>query len=79
MWWDINEIRRIGLRQKLKENSYYYIKKHQSTKQSVMVHVKNKSRTGDTMDFEKKTGHEMKIILDFMGNTCKHVLMKCTK
>ncbi len=79
MWWNVNEIRRIGLRQKFRENSYYYIKKNKSRQQSVMVYVKNKSSTRDRMDFEKKTGHKMNIVFDFMGNTCKYVMIKDTK
>ncbi len=45
----------------------------------VTSHVQNKSSTGDRMDFEKKMGQEMNMILDFMGNTCKHNIIKCTE
>ncbi len=55
------------------------MKKNQSKRRSVITHVKKKSATTDTMDFEKKSGHELNIIFDFMTNTCKSIIRKCTK
>eukprot|EP01084_Bolivina_argentea_P100367 180222_1 len=47
--------------------------------QNVMYMSKNKSPTRDRIHFEKKMEHEMHVILDFMENICKYVIIKYTK
>ncbi len=75
----MKEIQRIESKQKLKENSDYYMNKNQTRQRKFAVHMKNKSSTRDRIDFEKKKRHEVNVICDFMGNTFTYLIIKYAK